>query len=154
MDIDGLQRQIIEGTRIEDALQGFDWKEFEDLCAQILERHGWDVKRNFRFRTDNRYEIDVFATRGSRSLAIDCKHWGIRKGKKSQLRTAADMQSERVAELKKIRFLYQFGREDFETHPLVVTWYEEEILREGEVWIVPISKLNSFLLDLETYLES
>ena len=153
MELNEIQWKVMHGSEIEDVLTGFDWKEFEELCAQILERNSWNIRKNFRFKTERRYEIDILATLGNKSLAIDCKHWSIRSGKASQLRIAAENQKERVNQLKKIKFLYQFAQKDFETYPLIVTWYEEKLIREGEVWIVPVSKLNSFLLDLDSYLE-
>ena len=118
--------------------------------TKILERNGWDTKKNFRFKTRGRHEIDIIATKGVRALSIDCKHWGMRPGKKGQLRVAAEKQMERTRELGKIRFLDQMERRPI-TYPLIITWFEEDILKEGDVWIVPISKLNSFLLDVESY---
>ena len=153
MELSEIQWKVLHGSEIEDILTGFDWKEFEDLCAQVLERNGWKIRRNYRFKTERRYEIDILATLGNKNLAIDCKHWGIRSGKASQLRIAAGNQMERVNQLKKIKFLYQFAQKEFETFPVIVTWHEEKLIKEGNVWIVPVSKLNSFILDLDSYLE-
>ncbi len=145
-----MEELILKGTAIEDILDGMDWRGFEDICSKILEENGWTTKKNFRFKTKSRHEIDILAARENKVLAIDCKHWGIRPGKKSQLRVAAEKQSKRASELGKIRFLDQVKPP--EVFPLIITWFEEDIIKEKDVWIVPISKLNGFLLDIESYM--
>lgn len=74
------------------------------------------------------------------ALVIDCKHWGIRKGKKSALKKAALKQEERAKQLKKASPIFP-GR--LETFPLIVTLMEEDIKRVENIWIVPIFKFNS-----------
>jgi hypothetical protein len=151
MDFDRIQREILKGRDIEDVIDRLDWKEFEQFCGRILEEHNWKVQTTFRFKLERRYEIDVLAKKGDHVLAIDCKHWGIRPGKATQLRCAAEKQAERAGKLSKIKALDSFWKR-ISFHPIVVTLLQEDILKENDVWIVPVFKLNDFLLNVESYL--
>ena len=151
MNLEEIQEKIAGGQTIEEIVTELDWKEFEDFCAKILEEHEWKVTKNFRFKTESRYEIDILATKSKNALAIDCKRWDNRKGKASQLKIAAIKQLERVKEMKKIKFLFVDYTEIF---PILITWFEENITKEEGVWIVPIFKFNNFLLETNRYLES
>ena len=152
MDIESMEKELKKGRDIEDLLDRIGWKEFEGFCSRVLEEHDWRVQKNFRFKSGRRYEIDILAKKGSRILAIDCKHWGIRPGKATQLRYAAEMQAERASELSRINMLDSFGKKT-EFHPLIVTLLQEDINEESGVWIVPVFKLNNFLLNADEYLE-
>jgi hypothetical protein len=37
-------------------------------------------------------------------------------------------------------------------YPLVVTLFQEDVVKENETFVVPVWKLNSFLVELELYL--
>ena len=149
MDIETMERDLRKGMDIEEILDSVDWKGFEDFCAEVFERHSWTVKRNLRFKTSRRYEIDIVATKGRLAIAADCKHWGMRPGKVAGLRNAAKMQSERAEELPLSE--RDFG--DKKVYPILITLFQEDITKEDGVWIVPAYRLNSFLLDFEGYLE-
>lgn len=149
MNLVEIQEKISRGQSIEEVIEDLDWQEFEYFCAKILEEHEWNVTKNFRFKTESRYEIDILATKGSNALAIDCKRWDDRKGKASQLKIAARKQLERTGEMRKIKFLFADYSELF---PVIITWFEENITKEQGVWIVPVFKLNSFLLEIDKYI--
>lgn len=151
MDFEKIQKEIYNGRDIEDVIDRLGWKEFEQFCGRILEEHNWKVHTTFRFKLERMYEIDVLARKGDRVLAIDCKHWGIRPGKATQLRCAAEKQAERASKLSKIKTLGTFWRQK-SFHPVVVTLLQEDIIQESDVWIVPVFKLNDFLLNIESYL--
>jgi DNA-binding transcriptional MerR regulator len=152
--LEEIQHALKAGMTIEEIAEKLSWKEFESLCSEILEEHDFEVKKNYRFKLKSWFEIDILATKPFRNytigLVIDCKHWGIRKGKKSALKRAALKQEERAKQLKKANTIL-LGR--LETFPLIVTLMEEDIKRVENIWIVPIFKLNSFLLNLEEYLD-
>jgi len=152
MDFEEIKKEMMKGREIEDIIDCFDWREFELFCARILEEHGWKAQTTFRFKLKRRYEIDILAKKGNRVLAIDCKHWGVRPGKASQLRKAADKQTERVEQLSKIRTLDSLW-ERTEFYSLLITLLQEDITQENGVWIVPVFKLNDFLLNHDAYLE-
>ena len=149
MNIERLERALLEGGDMEELLDGISWKEFEGFCAGVFERHGWEAKRNLRFRSGRMYEIDVLAVRGGSAFAVDCKHWGARPGKASGLRRAAEMQAERADEL--AQAMPEFREK--KVRPLIVTMLHEDICSERGVWIVPALRLNSFLLGFEGHLE-
>ncbi len=150
MNLEDVQRRISAGESIEDVARDFDWKGFEIFCSGIISENGWYTRRNYRFRSGRRYEIDILARKGNRMLLADCKHWGERPGKAPQLRISAERQLERAMEWEKINFL-ESARKEVETIPLVITWLEEDITREHGVWIVPVFKLNTFLLEIDNY---
>ena len=154
MELSEIQKEILRGKGIEEIVSRFNWKEFEEICSKILEKNDWNVKRNYRFKFNGSwYEIDILVSKNKKFLAIDCKQWGIRKGKTSQLRIAARKQIERVNQLKKLfKSSLLSLKQNLEIYPLIITWFEEEILKEENVWIVPIFKLNSFLLEIDKYL--
>lgn len=150
MDLDEIQYQVLHGKSIEEVIRRTDWRGFEDICSKILEENGWKTKKNFRFKTERRYEIDVLAEKSGNVLLIDCKQWGERAGKVPQLRISARKQTERMVEWKKINF---FNRIDSHPRiiPMIITWLEEGIREDEGVWIVPVFKLNTFLLEIEKY---
>jgi len=146
-----LEQALKKGTVIEDALENGSWKEFEEFCEAVLQEHGWKTKRNYRFKTENRYEIDVIAIKGDKILAVDCKHWGIRPGKKYQIISAIKKQNKRAEEFKKIKFFMDMDKKR-DVYPLIVTWFEEDVLNQGQTFVVPASKLNTFLLEIDSYI--
>ncbi|UCD07484.1 MAG: restriction endonuclease [Candidatus Aenigmatarchaeota archaeon] len=150
MDLEEIEYQILHGKSIEEIIKEFDWRGFEDLCSSILAEHGWKTKKNFRFKTEKRYEIDILAEKGEKILLIDCKQWGERPGKASQLKISAKKQLERAKEWEKINFLNRVGKE-LKTLPIIITWLEEGITRENGVLIVPVFTFNTFLLEIDKY---
>jgi len=53
------------------------WKEFESISAIALERNGYKVEKNVRFKgAGRRWEIDVVGFKRPLVLCVDCKHWG------------------------------------------------------------------------------
>ena len=105
MDLREIERKVSNGMSIEEAIGETDWRGFEDICSKILEENGWKTRKNYRFKTERRYEIDILAERNGDVLLIDCKQWGQRPGKSTQLRASARKQLERMNEWKRINFL-------------------------------------------------
>lgn len=42
-----IQRKLKNGVTIEEIAEKISWKEFESLCAEILEEHGFKLKSWF-----------------------------------------------------------------------------------------------------------
>lgn len=147
---------MFSNKAIEDLLEGFDWRGFEEIIGEILNSNGFKIYRNFRFKTKRRYEIDLVAIGNRRVLCIDCKQWGKGRYKKSGLRNAVEKQRERVKQLLKFLKKNPIAQDKlnlkYEFHPLIVTLLQEELIKENGVFIVPVWKLNSFLVELEDYL--
>ena len=142
---------------IEEMLKMVNWKDFEDFVSNIFESNDFKVKKNFRFRTRRRYELDLIAVRGNICFCVDCKEWGRGRYKKTALKKAVQRQEERTNEF--LRFLERnplaassFNLRKAKVYPLIVTLFEEEMVKEGKTFIIPVWKLNSFLLEMERYI--
>lgn len=102
--------------------------------ARIFEENGFKVRRNFKFRGREMHEIDVFAEKGDDIFLVECKKW-------------------RRSISRKVILKMKKRKEDFITnkrvHLLIVTLLPEA-RKEGEVFIVPVFALNSFLLEFHT----
>jgi Holliday junction resolvase-like predicted endonuclease len=147
--IEKLSRKI----PIEEVLKEHDWKEFEETVAEIFRRNEFAVKRNFRFKTRKRHEIDVLSVKRDSVICVDCKRWLGGRYKKSQLKKSVKEQEKRVRLLKNFLKRNPIAMQMLKIgpgckfYPLMVTLMEEEIKKEGNTFIVPIFKLNSFLLE-------
>lgn len=154
MDLEKIRRDIFSGKDIEEVIESFDWKEFENITAEIFRENDFIVKQKVRFKTVRRYEIDIIAARGQTVLCVDCKQWGGGRYKTTSLKYAAKDQEERTKEFFKflknnpIAQVNLKVNESFKFYPLIVTWLQEKLVKEGNTFIIPIWKLNSFLLNL------
>jgi len=144
--------------QIEDILEKFDWEIFEKIVAEIFERNDFKVKHNFRFKTKSRYQIDVIAVKQNKIFCVDCKQWGKGRYKKSGLKQAVKQQEKRVKELKKFLKKNMIAQKmlkvdsDSKFYSLIVTLLQEDMIKENETFIVPVWKLNHFLIELELFL--
>lgn len=163
IDLEKIKIQILEGTSIEKILSRFDWSGFEEAVAEIFLVNGFNIKRNFRFKTKQRYEIDIIAYRAGKIICVDCKGWRGGRNKKSNILKAAEKQKERVKQLKNFvskNPIVQSSLKISETHqtyiPMIVTLLEEDLKKNDSISdgsgvlvsgivIVPVWKLNSFL---------
>jgi len=80
--VDGSQRlrlavcAIQLGADLESVAGFLQWKEFEDMAAVALERNGYKVAKNVRFKHEGRrWEIDVVGCKKPLVICLDCKHW-------------------------------------------------------------------------------
>ena len=124
------------------------WRDVEGLCAALLARYGYEIKRNFNFKFDRRYEVDVIGLKEPVILAVDCKR--LRRAPPSKLREAAIRQLERAealarALLRRPSMLPIRGWRHVEVWPIVVPLVAAHPSIEGGVPIVPIYTLRDFL---------
>ena len=122
------------GATVEDVSEFLTWRDFESLTAVILEENDFDVTKNL-ILTKPRMEIDVIGKKMNIALLIDCKHW--KNMTKSALYGIVRKQIERVKRFVSI--------ENMPALPVIVTLHQEKIQFVGNVPIVPIIKLPSFL---------
>ena len=152
---------VQEGAEIGAIVQLLTWKDFEGFVASILIANSYHCIESFRRRGNSLIhgmEIDVIGVSGPNIIAIDAKMWSIRRGKVSALKKAAEKQKTRTRELS--RELDQLAKKidklppkEYHLYPVLVTWLVEDVeLYEG-VPVVPIFKLNSFILDFYRYEE-
>ncbi|UCH05250.1 MAG: restriction endonuclease [Candidatus Thorarchaeota archaeon] len=147
------------GAEPEIVVNLLSWKDFEGLVAGILEENDYRCVESFRRRGTSKMqgmEIDVIGVRGERIIAVDAKLWGVRTGKSSALRSAAERQRERTARLcgEMERLAEKIGSLPHGTYtltPILVTWLVEEVILNQGVPVVPVFKLNSFILEISNY---
>jgi Holliday junction resolvase-like predicted endonuclease len=145
-------------SSIEEILKNFDWKDFEEVVAEVFRRNDFFVKKNFRFKTNKRYEVDILAIKRDLVLCVDCKRWSGGRYKKTGIKKSVEEQERRVSWIKEMLIKNPILRKTlkigdvFEVRPLLVTLMEEDLIKEKNTFIVPIFKLNSFLLEIENYL--
>lgn len=158
MDLEQIRKHILSGKPIEEIIEKFDWQEFENLVAKIYENNSFQVKQNFRFKTKRRYEIDIVAIKNKIILCVDCKEWGKGRYKKSGLISAVKKQEERVMQLENFLKKNLIARQtlkldvDYKIYPVIVTWLQEELIKENNTFIIPVWKLNSFLVEIYNYM--
>ena len=134
---------ITLGATIEDVSEYLTWRDFEAITGIILEENGFDVTKNLVL-TKPRMEIDVIGKKMNIALLIDCKHW--KNMSKSALDEIVKKQIERVKHF--------VSTENMSALPVIVTLHQESIQFVGNVPIVPIMKLSSFLDEFAGNLDS
>ena len=159
MRIDLAKNAVRNGANISEIIDLLTWKDFEGFIASILSENTFRCVESYRRRGNSLthgMEIDVIGVKGDLIISIDAKMWSIRSGKTSALKTAAEKQKKRTLELseeldKLAKKMGALAEKTYRLFPVLVTWLVEEVeLHEG-VPVVPIFKLNSFILDLDQY---
>jgi Holliday junction resolvase len=139
MDFEHVRNGLAAGEDIEELLAKYDWKDFERAVAEIFEENGFEAENNIRFSADRRYEIDVVARKFKDVFCVDCKRWATPRTKRAAAADAALSQFDRATAFK--------NREEGKNiYAMIVTLLDEDIKFEKEVPIVPVWKLNDFLL--------
>jgi hypothetical protein len=152
-------KAVSMGAEVESVVNRMNWKDFEGLVASILAEHDFRCVESFRRRGNSEVqgmEIDVIGIRGNRIVSIDAKMWGLRKGKASALKTAAEKQKERTGLLCSLfdRLSAKMNGIEHRSYilsPILVTWLVEDVEIIDGVPVVPIFTLNSFLLNFESF---
>jgi Holliday junction resolvase-like predicted endonuclease len=157
VELEKIVEEIRKGKELEEILKKFDWKFFENFVREVFEANDFFVKQNFVFKTDKKYEIDLIASRGNFLLCADCKSWASKGSKKSKLKEAVKKQEKRVKELKKFLRKNLILRNELKVKrgskfkSIIITLFEEDLIKESKSIIIPVFKLNNFLVDLEKY---
>jgi hypothetical protein len=148
-------KRVLKGEKIEIAAGKFDWRDFEHTIGDAFRYNDFQVSNNVRFKMKRRYEIDLIAERGDIVFCIDCKRWSEGRDKTWSLSKAAADQQMRAEQFRKYSKsnLKNILDENFPERkyvPIIVTLHQENILQEGKTFVVPIGKLNTFILNYET----
>lgn len=125
---------ISMGAPMDEVSRMLDWKDFESLAAEILDRRDFETRRNVVL-TKPRMQIDVVGTKSEIAVVIDCKHW--KRMSQSALKQAVVKQVERTKHFvskEKIRAAI----------PAIVTLYQYETKFIERVPIIPIYQLDAF----------
>jgi Holliday junction resolvase-like predicted endonuclease len=147
------------GADVEHVSDFLCWQEFEDIAALALERNGYAVKKNVRFKhAGRRWEIDVVGCRKPAVICIDCKHWhhGMHH---SVLMKIVDSQVERVkafAEaLPSVSLEVECAKWDrAKLVPVILSLIPSRYKFLGDVPVVPVLQLQDFLSQLPAQVES
>jgi len=157
MKIEEAEGFLKKGRTIEEFVGKIDWKDFEKFVKEIFSANGFGSTSNFRFKTKKRFEIDIIATRNNLVFLADCKEWDKGRYKNSGLRKAAEDQIQRSVEFEKFFRKNPIAKSKFKLKsnpkitPLIVTWHDEIITEHKNCFVVPVWKLNSFLLEYGSY---
>ncbi|MHA2191367.1 MAG: hypothetical protein ACXAAP_14160 [Candidatus Thorarchaeota archaeon] len=147
------------GAEIEEVVSLLTWKDFEVFVAQVLTENGYKCIESYRRRGNaslRGMEIDVIGVRGKTIISVDAKMWGIRSGKSSAIKTAAEKQNERTHqladELQRVANRVQsMDTGEYELLSILVTWLVEDLEFHDGLPVIPFHKLNSFLLEFDNH---
>jgi Holliday junction resolvase-like predicted endonuclease len=135
------------------------WQEFEDIAAIALERNGYVVAKNVRFKCAGRkWEIDIVGCKKPLVICIDCKHW--RHGMSpSALKKIVEAQVERTRALSEslpnISLKIECAKWDkAKLVPAILVLIPSSFKFYDKVPIVPVLQLQDFLSQLPAYIES
>lgn len=152
-------RAVELGADVERVSSALEWQEFENMAAVALERNGYDVQRNLRFKHAGRkWEVDVVGCKKPVVMSIDCKHW--RHGmSQSVLKKIAEEQRERTKALAdslpnpavKIKFA---SWEMVTLIPAVLSLTVGRSKLCDGVPVVPVLQLQDFVSQVPVYVNS
>ena len=132
---------IDKGINVVDISGKLDWHDFELFSSELLKYHGYTVYTNFRIKNPKR-EIDIIGLRSQKALLIDCKHW--KKKSIDGLKQIVEKQKNRSK-----LFIQKSNMNIQNVFPIVLTFLPNNDGIIDGVPIIPINKLNSFLLDFD-----
>lgn len=122
------------------------WQNFERLAAFIFEQNDFLVKVNtVKTLNKKRRQYDVIARKNDQTFLVECKKWAGKRYRFSGLKKAIEQHKERTTFYEDIT--------QAEAIPIIVTLIEEEIRVYEGVPIVPVSRLNAFISELDNHLE-
>jgi Holliday junction resolvase-like predicted endonuclease len=147
------------GADIERVSAFFNWKEFENVAAIALERHGYIVFRSVRFKSSGRrWEIDVVGCRRPIVLCVDCKHWKhglnvsalkrIVKAQMDRTRALGEVLPSNVPKLECAKW------EKAKFVPVILSLFPSKFKFYEKVPIVSILQLQDFLAQVPAQLDS
>jgi Holliday junction resolvase-like predicted endonuclease len=152
-------KAVALGADIERISDFLRWQEFEDIAAIALERNGYVVAKNVRFKCAGRkWEIDIVGCKKPLVICIDCKHW--RHGMSpSALKKIVEAQVERTRALSEslpnISLKIECAKWDkAKLVPAILVLIPGSFKFYDKVPIVPVLQLQDFLSQLPAYIES
>jgi Holliday junction resolvase-like predicted endonuclease len=152
-------RAVNLGADVEHVASFLKWQEFEDMTTRALERNGYFVKKNLRFRyAGRRWEIDIVGWKRPLVVCMDCKHW--RHGLyPSAIRRIVEAQVERTRNLadflpspKQMTECTSWEQTKF--IPAILSLTLSNFKFYDNVPIVPVLQLQDFLSQLPAYIDA
>lgn len=131
--------------RIEDIASighSIKWQYFEKIVGFVFKENNFSVSiSTVKSFNGVKRQFDVIAESPRYVFTADCKRWTKRRYKSSMLKTAVEKQVERSC--------YYKGESEKTIIPLIVTLMHEDLVMHEGVFIIPIEKLNDFILNWE-----
>jgi Holliday junction resolvase-like predicted endonuclease len=152
-------RAVALGADVERISDFLRWQEFEDIAAIALERNGYVVAKNVRFKHAGRkWEIDIVGCKKPLVISIDCKHWHHGMSP-SALKRIAESQVERTRALAEslpsVSLEIECTKWDkAKLVPAILVLMPSGFKFYDKVPIVPVLQLQDFLSQLPAYVES
>jgi Holliday junction resolvase-like predicted endonuclease len=147
------------GADIEHISAFLSWQEFEDMAALALERNGYIVTKNLRFKHGGRrWEIDVVSCRKPLVLCVDCKHWhhGLQPSALKRIVEAQVERSQALADTLPIASLkvecVKWRKAKFV--PVILSLIPSGFKFYDNVPVVPVLQLQDFLIQLPVQVET
>ncbi len=137
---------VYKGVDIAKICGKINWHDFELFSSEIMKHHGFCVYTNLRLKNPRR-EIDVVGIKSQSALLVDCKHW--KKNSSSRLEEIVEKQKERS-----MLFLQKSKMKIENAYPIVLTFLPNGFQFVDDVPIISIDKLNSFLLDFDSFYQN
>jgi len=147
------------GADIENVSSFLQWQEFENMAAVAFEQNNYSVKKNLRFKHDNRkWEIDIVGCRKPIAICVDCKHWH-RELPPSTLKRIVEEQVERTLALAEsmpslIGKIECASWGNLKVVPAVLSLVTGRFKFYDDVPIVAVLQLQDFLGQLPAYVDS
>lgn len=140
MDIEEIENY----NQLENILEDSSWQNFERIVGKIFDLHGYDVEisKVVSFESTRR-QYDVIAEKGH-FILVDCKKWDNKRRIKSGLKRAVEDQIERARKLESCKSKY----------PILVMSSQTPIEFHKKVPVIPVYKLNEFLMNFQTHKRS
>jgi len=152
-------KAISTGADVEHVCDLLRWQEFEDFAAVALERNGYVVAKNVRFKHAGRkWEIDAVGCKKPLVICIDCKHWrqGMSPSASSKIAEAQVERTRALAEsLPDISLKFEYTKWDkARLVPVLLVLIPGSFKFYDRVPIVPVFQLQDFLNQLSAHIES
>ncbi len=122
------------------------WQEFEEFVKGVFDSHDFHTKFRVVFSdAEGKSEIDVVAHKFGLVIAIDAKKYSEWWYRSSALKRQAEKHVDRCD-----RYSRFVGGKVI---PIIVSFIDDEIFDHWGCIVVPIEKLNDFILNIHAYLD-
>lgn len=148
-------KAIEAGADVESVCRLLKWREFESIATEVFQAYNYEVKKNVRFKEENRkrWEIDLVASKRPILASVDCKQWKRNWSRASIIKTAEKHVKRTEAftkVLQTLRLNLELG-ERVIVIPIVLSLLPSSVKFFRDTPIVPVLQLQSFLNDLPAH---
>ena len=121
------------------------WQDFEEFVRDIFNEHGYETRFRVIFTdSEGKSEIDVVAEKFGKIIAIDAKKYSKGWYRTSALKNQARKHFDRCKRFSRLK--------GDEVIPVIVSFIDDSVFYHSGCIVIPIDKLNDFLLNIDAYL--